>query len=80
MFKEIESSNSVSLIKKRVYGPRKKFFFAYIAMISIKFPARVIPTPLFLTIYVIMTSFPQKLDKIFSFIDIYFIDYHFSYG
>ena len=27
---------------------------------SLKFPARIVPTPLFLAIYAIMTSFPQK--------------------
>ena len=47
--------------------------------ISLKFPSRVVPTPLFLPIYVIMTSFPQKLTKFFIFVDFYFIHSHFSY-
>ena len=33
------------------------------AQYSLNFPARVVPIPLFLPIYVIMTSFPQKLTK-----------------
>ena len=55
-----------SLVKKRVYGPRKDFFYLYSdAQYSLKFPARIVLTPLFLTIYVIMTSFPQKLASFF---------------
>ena len=72
----------ISLVKKRVYGPRKDiFFYLYSdAQYSLKFPARVVLTSLFLPIYVIMTSFPQKLANFFSFVDFYFIHSHFSYG
>ena len=53
-----------SFVKKRVYGPRKDFFYLYSdAQYSLKFPARVVPNPLFLPIYVIMTSFTQKWAK-----------------
>ena len=57
------------------------FFYLYSdAQYSLKFPARVVPTPLFLPSYVLMTSFSQKLAKFFSFVDFYFIHYHFPYG
>ena len=73
---------SNGLVKKRVYGSRKDlFFYLYSdAQYSLKFLARIVPTPLFLPIYVIMTSFPLKLTKFFSFIDFYFIHFRFSYG
>ena len=62
-------------------GPEKKFFYLCSdAQYSLKFPARIVPTPLFLPIYVIMTSFPRKLTKFFSFVDFYFIHSHFSCG
>ena len=43
-------------------GPGKIFFYLCSdAQNSLKLPARVVPTPLFLPIYVILTSFLQKL-------------------
>ena len=36
---------------------------------SLKFPTRIVPTLLFLLIYVIMTSFPQKSANFLSFVD-----------
>ena len=60
----------ISLVKNRVYGPRKDIFHLYRdAQYSMKFPARVVSILLFLPIYVIMTSFPQKLAKRFTFVD-----------
>ena len=57
------------------------FFYLYSdAQYNLKIPARVVPNPLFLPIYVIMTSFPQNLVKCFSFVDFYFIHSHFFYG
>ena len=44
---------------------------------SLKFLARVVPTPLFLAIYVIMTTFPEKLTKCFRGADFYFLPSHF---
>ena len=46
-------------------GPGKIFFFYLYsdARYSLKFPGRILCTPLILPIYVIMTSFPQKLAK-----------------
>ena len=79
----IAQTRLCSLVKKRVYEPRKDiFFYLYsdAAQYSLKFPARVVPTPLFLPIYVIMTSLPQKLAKFFTFVDFYFVHSHFSYG
>ena len=57
-----------SLVEKRVYGPRKDIFFYLFsdAQYSLKFPAEVVPTPLFLPFYVIMTSFLQELTKQFA--------------
>ena len=38
----------ISLVKKRIYGLRKDFFYLYIdVQYSLKFAAKVVPTPLF---------------------------------
>ena len=82
LYKDPSSASPISLVKKRVFWPRKDVFF-YLngdAQYSLKFPARVVPNALFLPIYVIMTSFSQKLAKFFSFVDFNFIHSHFLYG
>ena len=81
LFCDLVIFSSNSLVKKRVYGPRKDFFYLHTdAQHSLKFPAGVVPTLVFLLIYIIMTSFPQKLADFFSFVDFYFIHSHYSYG
>ena len=72
--------NNLIVLSKNAFTGPERFFVYSDAQYSLKFPARVVPTPLFLPIYVIMTSFPQKLAKFFIFVDFYFIHSHFSFG
>ena len=66
--------------KWRLRAAEKYLFYVYsVAQYSLKFPARVVPAPPFLLIYVIMTSFPQTLAKLYSIVDFYFIHSYFSY-
>ena len=46
----------ISLVKKKRKGPRQIFFYLYRdAQHSLKFPTKVVPTPLFLPIHIWMT-------------------------
>ena len=62
--------------KTRLWASERFFFnLCSDAQCSLKFPPWVVPTPLFLPIYVIMTPFLQKSAKFFSFVDFYFYSF-----
>ena len=75
VFRDVEIS-TYSLVRKCVYGAENIYFFhAYSdVQYSLKFSARVVLTPKFRSINVIMTSFLQKFASFYLSGDFYLFD------